>query len=54
MSEGSVLKNKIKELYGLLCEKEWNPYVTGVIVAFCNDDGLVETMGYCRRYSQLG
>jgi hypothetical protein len=34
MSEGSVLKNKIKELYGLLCEKEWNPYVTGVIVAF--------------------
>ncbi len=34
MSEGSVLKNKAKELYGLLCEKEWNPYVTGVIVAF--------------------
>jgi hypothetical protein len=34
MSEGSVLKNKVKELYGLLCEKEWNPYVTGVIVAF--------------------
>jgi hypothetical protein len=34
MSEGSVFKNKAKELYGLLCEKEWNPYVTGVIVAF--------------------
>ena len=34
MSEESVFKNKVKELYNLLCEKEWNPYVTGVIVAF--------------------
>jgi len=34
MSEESVFKNKAKELYALLCEKEWNPYITGVVVAF--------------------
>ena len=34
MSEESIFKNKVKELFSLFCEKEWNPYITGVVVAF--------------------
>ena len=34
MSEGSVMGKKFKDLYKLLCQDEWNPYVTGIIVAF--------------------
>lgn len=50
MSEESVLKNKAKELYGLLCEKEWNPYVTGVIVAFFS----VMIMAWWRPWGAVG
>ncbi len=34
MSEGSVMGKKFKDLYKVLCQDEWNPYVTGIIVAF--------------------
>jgi len=34
MSEGSVMGKKFKDLYKLMCQDEWNPYVTGIIVAF--------------------
>jgi hypothetical protein len=50
MSGESVLKNKAKELYGLLCEKEWNPYVTGVIVAFFS----VMIMAWWRPWGAVG
>ncbi|SDP75299.1 YeeE/YedE thiosulfate transporter family protein [Desulforhopalus singaporensis] len=50
MSEESVFKGKIKELYGLLCEKEWNPYVTGVIVAFFS----VMIMAWWRPWGAVG
>ena len=50
MSEGSVLKSKVKELYGLLCEKEWNPYVTGVVVAFFS----VMIMAWWRPWGAVG
>jgi uncharacterized membrane protein YedE/YeeE len=50
MSEESVFKNKAKELYGLLCEKEWNPYVTGVIVAFFS----VMMMAWWRPWGAVG
>ncbi len=50
MSEESVFKNKAKELYGLLCEKEWNPYVTGVIVAFFS----VMIMAWWRPWGAVG
>jgi len=50
MSEESVLKSKAKELYGLLCEKEWNPYVTGVIVAFFS----VMIMAWWRPWGAVG
>lgn len=50
MSEGSVLKNKVKDLYGLLCQKEWNPYTTGVIVAFFS----VMMMAWWRPWGAVG
>jgi len=50
MSEESVLKNKIKEIFNLLCEKEWNPYVTGVIVAFFS----VMIMAWWRPWGAVG
>ncbi|MGW8195642.1 MAG: YeeE/YedE thiosulfate transporter family protein [Desulforhopalus sp.] len=50
MSEESVFKNKTKELYGLLCEKERNPYVTGVIVAFFS----VMIMAWWRPWGAVG
>ena len=50
MSEESVFKNKAKELYGLLCEKEWNPYVTGVVVAFFS----VMIMAWWRPWGAVG
>ncbi len=50
MSEESVFKNKAKELYALLCEKEWNPYVTGVIVAFFS----VMIMAWWRPWGAVG
>jgi uncharacterized membrane protein YedE/YeeE len=50
MSEESVFKSKARELYGLLCEKEWNPYVTGVIVAFFS----VMIMAWWRPWGAVG
>ena len=50
MSEESVFKNKVKELYALFCEKEWNPYVTGVIVAFFS----VMMMAWWRPWGAVG
>lgn len=50
MSDESVLKNKSKELYGILCEKEWNPYITGVIVAFLS----VMIMAWWRPWGAVG
>lgn len=50
MSEESVFKNKAKELYALLCEKEWNPYVTGVVVAFFS----VMIMAWWRPWGAVG
>lgn len=50
MSEESVFKSKAKELYALLCEKEWNPYVTGVIVAFFS----VMIMAWWRPWGAVG
>jgi len=50
MSEGSVLASKSKELYGLLCEKEWNPYITGVVVAFFS----VMIMAWWRPWGAVG
>ncbi|KJS00098.1 MAG: YeeE/YedE family protein [Desulfobulbaceae bacterium BRH_c16a] len=48
--EESVLRNKVKELYALFCEKEWNPYVTGVIVAFFS----VMMMAWWRPWGAVG
>jgi len=50
MSDESVWKSKSKELYGLLCEKEWNPYVTGAIVAFFS----VMMMAWWRPWGAVG
>ena len=50
MSEEAVFKNKAKELYALLCEKEWNPYVTGVVVAFFS----VMIMAWWRPWGAVG
>ncbi|PHR29891.1 MAG: YeeE/YedE family protein [Desulfotalea sp.] len=50
MSEVSVFKNKAKDLYALLCEKEWNPYITGVIVAFFS----VMIMAWWRPWGAVG
>jgi len=50
MSEESIFKNKVNELYKLLCAKEWNPYVTGVIVAFFS----VMIMAWWRPWGAVG
>lgn len=50
MSEESVFKNKSKELYSIFCEKEWNPYITGVIVAFFS----VMIMAWWRPWGAVG
>jgi hypothetical protein len=34
MSEGNLLGKKFKELYKVMCQDEWNPYVVGIIIAF--------------------
>ena len=50
MSQESVLRSKAKELYGLFCEKEWNPYITGVVVAFLS----VMIMAWWRPWGAVG
>ena len=32
MSEQSVVVTKLKDLYKALCQSEWNPTVTGILV----------------------
>ncbi|MDZ7640505.1 MAG: YeeE/YedE thiosulfate transporter family protein [Desulfurivibrio sp.] len=34
MSEGSVLGQQARELYKILCQDKWNPYITATIIAF--------------------
>ncbi len=34
MSEGNVLGQQAKELYKILCQDKWNPYTTGILIAF--------------------
>lgn len=50
MSEESVLKSKVKELYKLFCQTEWNPTVTGVVVAFLS----VMIMAWWRPWGAVG
>ncbi len=50
MSDACLWKKKSKELFSLLCETEWNPYVTGVIVAFLS----VMTMAWWRPWGAVG
>lgn len=50
MSEGSVFKDKVKDLYSLMCEKEWNPYTTGIVVAFFS----VMIMAWWRPWGAVG
>lgn len=50
MSEGSVAKTKAEELYKTICQSEWNPTVTGVIVAFLS----VMMMAWWRPWGAVG
>lgn len=50
MSEESVLTNKAKELYKHFCQSEWNPTVTGVVVAFLS----VMIMAWWRPWGAVG
>jgi uncharacterized protein len=50
MAEQSVLAKKAKDLYSIFCEKEWNPYVTGIVVAFFS----VMIMAWWRPWGAVG
>jgi len=50
MSEDNVLVSKAKGLYKVLCEDEWNPTVTGVVVAFLS----VLIMAWWRPWGAVG
>ncbi len=50
MSEESVMGNKIKSLYKTCCKSEWNPTVTGVIVAFLS----ILIMAWWRPWGAVG
>ncbi len=50
MSDSCLWKKKSKDLFALLCEKEWNPYLTGVIVAFFS----VMIMAWWRPWGAVG
>ncbi len=50
MSDGNVLKTKADELYKTICQSEWNPTVTGVIVAFLS----VMMMAWWRPWGAVG
>ena len=50
MSEGSILKAKAEELYKTICQSEWNPTVTGVVVAFLS----VMMMAWWRPWGAVG
>lgn len=50
MSEESVMKSKMKDLYRILCQSEWNATVTGVLVAFFS----VMIMAWWRPWGAVG
>lgn len=50
MGEGSVWKSKAEELYKKICQSEWNPTVTGMIVAFLS----VMMMAWWRPWGAVG
>lgn len=50
MSEESILKDKAKGLYKIFCQSEWNPTVTGVVVAFFS----VMMMAWWRPWGAVG
>ncbi len=50
MSEESVLMSKAKGLYKTFCQSEWNPTVTGVVVAFLS----VMIMAWWRPWGAVG
>lgn len=50
MSEESVLSEKAKGLYKTLCQSEWNPTVTGVVVGFLS----VMIMAWWRPWGAVG
>lgn len=50
MSEESVLTAKVKGLYKTLCQSEWNPTVTGVVVGFLS----VMIMAWWRPWGAVG
>ncbi|MBC8207729.1 MAG: YeeE/YedE family protein [Desulfobulbaceae bacterium] len=50
MSEESVMKNKVKDLYKILCQTEWNATVVGVLVGFFS----VMIMAWWRPWGAVG
>lgn len=50
MSDESVMKDKMKELYKIFCQSEWNPTVTGVVVGFFS----VMMMAWWRPWGAVG
>lgn len=50
MSEESILKTKAEQLYKTICQSEWNPTVTGVVVAFLS----VMMMAWWRPWGAVG
>lgn len=50
MSDEGLWKKKARELFSLFCEKEWNPYVTGIVVAFFS----VMIMAWWRPWGAVG
>ena len=50
MSEESVVKTKAGELYKAICQSEWNPTVTGVVIAFLS----VMMMAWWRPWGAVG
>jgi uncharacterized protein len=50
MSEENVMGGKVKELYKILCQTEWNATITGVLVAFFS----VMIMAWWRPWGAVG
>jgi uncharacterized membrane protein YedE/YeeE len=50
MSEQSIVVNKFKGLYKAMCQTEWNPTVTGIVVAFFS----VMIMAWWRPWGAVG
>ena len=50
MSDESIVKTKAGELYKAICQSEWNPTVTGVVIAFLS----VLMMAWWRPWGAVG